>query len=146
MSSFETELRRDVRAMACEVQLASARDEELRIAVLALSGQDDPAVEPGRVAAEVPLADHPRVITAGLKTLGHIVARVIEAMEHRHAFQVRIRSGEQRRATGRADGMGDEAKESDGKAERGVPHTVKWKRVHVSGRKLIMGRPAVCVR
>ena len=88
------------------VSLRPANEED-GIPIRALAGQDDPAVKARGVGAEVPLADHAGVIAAGLQVLGHVVARAIEAVEHRHAVEVRILPGEQRGAAGRADGIGD---------------------------------------
>ena len=52
-----------------------AGNEEDGIPIGSLAGQHDPAIEAGRVGAEVPFADHAGVITAGLQVLGHVVAR-----------------------------------------------------------------------
>jgi len=86
---------------------AVAVDQEDRVAIDALAGQDDPTVEAGRVGAEVPLADHAGVVAGGLQALGDMVARTVEAIENRHAVEVRILAGEQRGTAGRADGVGD---------------------------------------
>jgi hypothetical protein len=96
----------DVGAVALDGQLAPG-DEEDRIQIRALAGQDDPAVEARGVGAEVPLANHASVVAALLQMLRHVVPRAIEAIEHRHAVEMRILPGEQRGATGRADGIGD---------------------------------------
>ncbi len=84
------------------------RDEELRIPVGSLARQDDPAVEAGRVGAEVPLADHPGVISRRLKVFGDVVAGAVEPVEDRHAVLVRILAGQEGGAAGGADGVGDE--------------------------------------
>jgi hypothetical protein len=91
------------------VSFFAVGNEELRIPIRALAGQHDPAVEAGGIAAEVPFADHAGVVAAFLQVLGHVVAAAVEAVENRHAIQVRILPGEQRGAAGGADGVGDEA-------------------------------------
>jgi len=86
-----------------------AVDEELRIPISALAGQDDPAVEAGGIAAEMPFADHASVVTAILQVLRHVVAAAVEAIEYRHGIAVRVLSGEQGGAARGANGVGDEA-------------------------------------
>ena len=107
LEPLEAEVGGDVRAVALDGELASG-DEEHGIPIRPLTGQDNPAVETSRVAAEVPLANHARVIAAGLKAFRHMVARAVEAVEDGHAVEVRILPGQQRGAAGRADGIGDE--------------------------------------
>ena len=48
------------------------------------------------------------MVTARLQLFDDGVARAVEPVEHRHAVAVRILPGEQRRAAGRADRVGDE--------------------------------------
>ena len=64
------------------------RREELRVPVGTLARENHPAIEAGRVAAEVPLADDARVIAACLKPLDGVVAGTVEAVEDRHPVLV----------------------------------------------------------
>ena len=85
----EGEIRDDVRDVTPAVGLLAGRRVEDRVHVRALAGQDLPAVEARRVAAEVPLADHAGVVAAGLEQARHGLPRAVEPVEHRHAVQVR---------------------------------------------------------
>ena len=98
----------DVGDVAARVGLLAGRGVEHRIDVGALAGQDLPAVEARRVAAEVPLADHAGVVAAGLEQPRDGLPRAVEAVEHRHAVDVRVLAGQDRRAARRADRVGHE--------------------------------------
>ena len=58
----EAEIGDDIGGVALDREPAIGR-EEIRVVIDALAGQDDPAVEAGGIAAEMPLADHAGVIT-----------------------------------------------------------------------------------
>ena len=83
--------------------------DELRIEIDPLPRQNGPLVEPGGVAAQVPLADHARVIARRLEVLRHRGLRAVEAVEGRHAVEVAVLAGEDRRPAGAADRVDAEA-------------------------------------
>ena len=87
--------------MAFDGELAARREED-GIPVGVLTRQHEPAVKARGVAAEMPLANHAGVIAALLEMLRDVVTGAVEAVEHGQAVQVRILSGEQRGAAGRA--------------------------------------------
>ena len=82
-------VRDDVAHVALDRLLRPHLD-ELRIVIPPLSRQDAPVIETRRIAAQMPLPDHPRVIARGLEILRHCRLRAVEAVENRHAVAVRI--------------------------------------------------------
>ena len=92
------------------LDLPAARGlEEGRVVIDALARQDRPAVEAGRVAAQVPLADHARMVAGRLQVLGDGRLRAVEAVEHRHAVLVAVLAGQDAGPAGRADRVDAEA-------------------------------------
>ena len=81
---------------------------EQRIDVYALTRQDLPPIEANRIASEVPLADHPRVVPALLQKPRDRHARAVETVEYRHAVDMRVLTGQDRRPARRADGISRE--------------------------------------
>ena len=78
---------------------------EDRIDVTALAGQDVPVVETLRLGAEVPLAEHRRVVAGLLETVGDGDRRWIEVVEDGDAVLVAVLAGEDGGPAGRADGV-----------------------------------------
>ena len=66
-------------------------------------------IEPRRLAAEVPFANHAGVITGGAKMLCNVRLCAIESIENGDAIFMTVLSGEDRRTTGRADRVLDKA-------------------------------------
>ena len=93
--------------MSLDGQLV-AGDKKHGVPIGSLAGQNDPAVESRGIGAEVPFADDAGMVAAGLQALSDVVARAVEGIEDGHAVEVRVLAGQQRRAAGRADGIGDE--------------------------------------
>ena len=85
------------------VRFLAGRSVEDRIHVRALTGQDLPPIEADGIASEVPLPDHAGVVATRLKELRDCPAGAVEAVEHRHAIQVRVLAGENGGAARRAD-------------------------------------------
>jgi hypothetical protein len=98
----------DVRHVAAGVgRLRGCRVED-GIEVRPLAREDLPPVEAGRIAPEVPLSDHPRVVASLLQQPRDGRARPVEAVEHRDAVYVRVLTGQDRSAAWRADRVGRE--------------------------------------
>ena len=93
----------DVGDVPSLVGLLAGRRVEDRIVIGALARQDLPGVEPYRIAAEMPFADHSGVVAALLQQTRKSDARAVEAVENRHAVQMRILSRQNRGAARRAD-------------------------------------------
>ena len=89
--------------IAARVPPLAGRRVEHRIRVRALPGKDLPPIEPGRIASQVPLPDHARVVAGLLEQLRHRHARAVEAVEHGHAVQMRVLAGQDGRPARRAD-------------------------------------------
>ena len=104
---FDPEIAGDVGAVPFDVE-STVRGEEGGIPILTLAGEHDPAVKSGRVAAEVPFADHAGVVAPGLQVFGDGVAGAVETVEHRDPIEMRILTRQQGGAAGRADGVGNE--------------------------------------
>ena len=98
----------DVGHVALDPPAAGGLD-EVRVVIDALARQDRPAVEAGRVAAQVPLADHARMVARRLQVLGDGRLRAVEAVEHRHAVLVAVLAGQDAGPAGRADRVDAEA-------------------------------------
>ena len=98
----------DVRDVSALVSPLAGGGVEERIDVRALPRKDLPSIEPDGVAAQVPLADHPRVVPAGLQQARDGLPRAVEPVEHRHAVAVGVLAREDGRPAGRADGIGRE--------------------------------------
>ena len=81
----------------------AGRFEKGRIDVRALSRQDRPVIEPGRVAAEVPFADHAGIVAGCLQILGDRWLRAVELVKHGRAVLVAVLAGQDRGAARRAD-------------------------------------------
>ena len=107
LQELDTQLRRDFRAMSFDGELL-ALDKETRVPIHTLTAKHDPAVKAGRIGAEMPFADHSRVVAGSLQVLGDIVSRTIEAVEYGHAVEVRVLTSEQSGAARGADGIDDE--------------------------------------
>ena len=131
LEEVERQVGDDVGGVAARVGLLAGRRVEHRIDVGALAGQDLPAIEAGRIAAEVPLADHAGVVAALLQQPRHRHARAVEAVEHRHAVEVRVLAGEDRGAARRADRVGGE----DARQQRALA------RQPIEVRRLVDARP-----
>ena len=69
---------------------AAVRRQEIRIVVHALAGENDPAVESGGIAAEMPLADHDRMVAGRLEHLRHGGLAAVEHIENGRAVGVGI--------------------------------------------------------
>lgn len=79
VDELDPEVAGDVGAVPRDRELAGGQ-EKLRIVVGSLTGQHDPAVEAGRFAAEMPLADHSGVVARRLEPLGAVVPPAIEGL------------------------------------------------------------------
>ena len=102
-------VREQVRHVAL-VPPAPARVDHLGIVVLALPGQDVPMVEAGRLALEVPLADHGRLISGRPQELGEGRLGAVES--HGvvpHAVEVAVLAGQDDGPAGGADAVSAEA-------------------------------------
>jgi len=82
------EIRDDVGDVSPSVGRLAIRRVEHRVHVHALSGEDVPDVEPRRIAAQMPLPNHARVVAGPLEQLRDREPRAVEAIEHRHTVQV----------------------------------------------------------
>ena len=87
---------------------ALAHFDEHRIVINALAGKDVPVIKPGRVAEQMPFADHARVIACGLQILRERRLAAVEPVEHRHPVEVAVFARQNGRAAGRADRVDDE--------------------------------------
>src|SRR5207245_1043032 len=74
-----------------------------------LARENVPIIEPGRVAGEMPFADHAGVIASLLEHLGNGGLPPIEAVEDGHAVDMAVFAGENGGATWSADGIDAEA-------------------------------------
>ena len=88
LDELEGEIGDDIRRVAARIRLLSCRRVEHRIPVCALAREDLPAIEPGGIASEMPLADHAGVVPALLQQPRDRHPRAVEPVEHRHAVQV----------------------------------------------------------
>src|ERR1051325_558314 len=64
------------------------------IEISSLPDQDFPNIKPGGIGAQVPLANHPGVVTGGLKAFGDGGLRAVESIKGRDAVQVTVLPGE----------------------------------------------------
>ena len=96
----------DVGGITARVALLARRRIEHRIEVRALPRQNFPPVETHRIATQVPFADHPGVVATLLQQSRNRHAVAVEAIEDRHAVDVRVLSSQDCRTTGRADRVG----------------------------------------
>ena len=103
LDELEGQIGDDIGGVAARVRLLSCRRVEHRIPVCALAREDLPAIEPGGIAAEMPLADHAGVVPALLQQPRDCHPRAVEPIEHGHAVQVRVLAGQNRGAARRAD-------------------------------------------
>ncbi len=78
---------------------APRRREELRVVVAVLPRQDLPVIEAGRLADEVPLADHRRGVARRLQRLGH---RPLAAVKGARVVDEAVGLAVQPRENGRA--------------------------------------------
>ncbi len=73
--------------------LFAAFDED-RIVIEPLSGEDVPVIESGRIAAQMPFADHASVVAGLLQIFLHHGLSAIDAVEYRHAILMTVFPGQ----------------------------------------------------
>lgn len=83
--------------------LARAAFDEIRVHVLALSGQDAPIVKARGIAGQMPLTDDAGVVAGGLQVFRQRRLAAVKAVEYGHAILVAVLASEYRRATRRAN-------------------------------------------
>ena len=105
-NELDGQIRDDVGGISAGVGLLARGRVEDRILIGALPRQDLPPIEPDRIAAEMPFADHAGVVAALLEQACHRAPGAVEPVEHRHAIQVRVLTRENRGAARRADRVG----------------------------------------
>ena len=113
LDELDAPIRDDVGGVPAGVGRLRRRGVEHRIHVDTLPRQDLPAIEAHGIAAEVPFPDHPRVIATLLEQSRDREAGAVEPVEHRHAIHMRVLTCQDRRPTGRADGVRREDVEQD---------------------------------
>ena len=82
-----------------------SRDEKNWVAVNSLAGQNNPAIKAGWIGTKMPFADDSGVIATRLQMFGDVVSRSIEAIENRHAVEMRILPCQQGGPAGCANGI-----------------------------------------
>jgi hypothetical protein len=78
---LDRQVRDHVGDVATAVRRLAGGGVEHGVVVDTLAGQDLPAIEADGIAAQMPLADEPRVVAGGLEQLHHRWLRAVEAVE-----------------------------------------------------------------
>lgn len=102
LQEVDGEVRDDISDVALN-DVAAIRVDKRGIEINALAGQDFPIVKTGRVAAQMPFADHASVIAGSLEILGDGRLGAVEPIERGNAVQVAVFAGEDRGPAGAAD-------------------------------------------
>src|ERR1051326_9163143 len=87
--------------------LTAAHIDQHRVVIHALTRQDIPIVESGRVSFQMPFSNHRRLVSNGFQILGDILVLWIDpVVESLDAFHVAVLAREDSRSTGSADRVG----------------------------------------
>jgi len=77
---------------------------------VSLTGKNIPVIESGRIALEMPLADHNRLVSGLLEELGKCLLRAVKPQRVvPHSVEMTVFTGQDDSPAGRADAVGAEA-------------------------------------